>query len=124
MARPKKIIDPVLVQKLAKVGCSNESIAIQCDCSVDTLTRRFADLLSKSREEMKTSLRIWQIEAARKGNSTMLVWLGKQMLHQKDQSEIKMDATVETTELTKEEKKQNQERLEELMRIGRELEDR
>lgn len=84
MARPKKEINSVLVEKLAKVGCSNESIAIQCGCSVDTLTRRFAELLSKSREEMKTSLRIWQLETARKGNATMQIWLGKQLLGQKE----------------------------------------
>lgn len=84
MARPKKEISIELIEKLAKVGCSNESIAIQCGCSVDTLTRRFADVLSKSREGMKTSLRIWQLELARKGNATMLIWLGKQLLGQKE----------------------------------------
>lgn len=84
MARPKKVIDENLVDKLASVGCSNESIAIQVGCSVDTLTRRFADLLSKSREGLKTKLRIWQLESARKGNVTMQIWLGKQMLGQSD----------------------------------------
>lgn len=88
MARPLKEIDENLVVKLAKVGCSNESIAIQCECSVDTLTRRFADVLEKSRQEMKTTLRIWQLEAARKGNATMLIWLGKQLLGQSDQINI------------------------------------
>lgn len=85
MARPKKVIDPVLVEKLASVGCSNEAIAIQVECSVDTLTNRYSELLKKSREGMKTKLRIWQLEAARKGNPSMLIWLGKQLLGQTDQ---------------------------------------
>ncbi len=96
MARPKKVIDEKLVEKLAKVGCSNESIAIQCECSVDTLTRRFADLLLKSREEMKTTLRIWQLEAARKGNVVMMIWLGKQMLGQTDKIEEKIDSVIKS----------------------------
>lgn len=33
---------------------------------------------------MKTSLRIWQLETARKGNATMQIWLGKQLLGQKE----------------------------------------
>lgn len=91
MARPLKEIDPILVEKLAKVGCSDVSIAIQCDCSVDTLTRRFADLLAKSRENLRTTLRMWQLEAARKGNVTMQIWLGKQMLGQSDKIEQKIN---------------------------------
>lgn len=94
MARPKKVIDENLVEKLAKVGCSNESIAIQAGCSVDTLTRRYAELLRKSREGLKTQLRIWQLEAAKKGNVAMLIWLGKQMLGQTDKIEQTTDATV------------------------------
>lgn len=82
--RPKKPLDEEQIRKLASVGCSNESIAIQMQCSVDTLTRRYAELLKKSREGMKTSLRIWQLEAARKGNVSMLIWLGKQLLGQTD----------------------------------------
>jgi len=91
MGRPLKKIDENLVEKLAKVGCSNESIAIQCDCSVDTLTNRFSELLSKSRENLRTTLRMWQLEAARKGNVTMQIWLGKQLLGQSDKIEQKIN---------------------------------
>lgn len=87
MARPKLEIDENLVEKLAKVGCSNVSIAVQCECSVDTLTNRFSELLAKSRENLKTQLRIWQLDAARKGNVTMQIWLGKQLLGQTDKIE-------------------------------------
>lgn len=101
MARPKKHIDENLVEKLAKVGCSNESIAVQVGCSVDTLTRRYAGLLQKSREGLKTQLRIWQLEAAKKGNVAMLIWLGKQMLGQTEKVEQVTEATVkQKTEIT------------------------
>jgi len=95
VARPKKPIDENLVEKLARVGCSNESIAIQVGCSVDTLTRRYAELLQKSREGLKTQLRIWQLEAAKKGNTAMLIWLGKQMLGQTEKVEQVVDAKVD-----------------------------
>jgi hypothetical protein len=98
MARPKKPIDENLVEKLAKVGCSNESIATQAGCSVDTLTRRYADLLVKSRENLKTQLRIWQLEAAKKGNTAILIWLGKQMLGQTEKIETKTEVKAEVTE--------------------------
>ena len=94
MARPRKPIDENLVEKLARVGCSNESIAVQAGCSVDTLTRRYAELLQKSREGLKTQLRIWQLEAAKKGNVAMLIWLGKQMLGQTEKVEQVVDAKV------------------------------
>jgi hypothetical protein len=45
------------------------------------------------------SLRRWQIEAARKGNPTMLVWLGKQLLGQTDKIET-TNENINTEKLT------------------------
>lgn len=104
MARPKKNIDENLVEKLAKVGCSNESIATQVGCSVDTLARRYAVLIQKSREGLKTNLRIWQLEAAKKGNVAMLIWLGKQMLGQTEK--VEQLTKTEIKPISKEEIKQ------------------
>jgi hypothetical protein len=90
MARPLKIIDPKLVRNLASIFCSMEQIAIACDCSVDTLERRFADIIKAGRETGKTSLLKKQFEVAMSGNVGLLIWLGKQYLGQSD---------VEKTEL-------------------------
>jgi len=43
------------------------------------------------------SLRRWQLEAARKGNASLLIWLGKQMLGQKDTIEIDGDSGIKLT---------------------------
>ena len=43
--------------------------------------------LKKGRDQGKTSLRRMQWEKAQSGNTTMLIWLGKQMLGQKDKLE-------------------------------------
>lgn len=100
MARPKKQIDPKLVQDLAAIGCKTTEIATIVGASVDTLDRRFAAEIEKGRSNLRASLRRWQLEAAKKGNVAMLIWLGKQMLGQTEKieqtSEVK--AHVEAVE--------------------------
>lgn len=99
MARPKKQIDPIEVEKLAAMGCANTEIAAFFDCSADTIERRFAGVLRKGREKGKTKLRRLQWQAAEKGNVVMLIWLGKQYLGQKEHIDqtIDLDANVEVT---------------------------
>lgn len=86
--RPKLQIDGELVEKLAGIGCPNKEIASIVGCSVDTLDRHFADVITKGRENGKTRLRKKQIEVALAGNVTMLIFLGKNMLGQSDKQEI------------------------------------
>src|SRR5512137_367607 len=88
MARPQKKIDQKLVEALAKIMCTMEEIAAVAGCSVDTLERRYADIIKKGKEQGKMSLRREQFTSALKGNTTMLIWLGKQHLGQKDVSEV------------------------------------
>jgi AraC-like DNA-binding protein len=84
MARPLKKIDPVQVEKLAMMFCTNEEIADVLGCSSDTLVRRFAESLKKGRSHAKASLRRHQFKAASAGNAALLIWLGKQHLGQTD----------------------------------------
>lgn len=84
MGRPKKKVDPKMVQDLASIGCKVNEIAKLLEVSEDTLHRRFALELAKGKENLKMSLRRWQLEAAKKGNVSMLIWLGKQYLEQRD----------------------------------------
>lgn len=86
--RPKLQIDGKLVEKLAGIGCPNKEIASIVGCSVDTLDRHFADVITKGRENGKTRLRKKQIEVALAGNVSMLIFLGKNMLGQSDKQEI------------------------------------
>lgn len=87
MARPRKKIDPVLVEKLAMIMCTMAEIASVVGCSIDTLERRFAATIKEGQNRGKTSLRRWQYQAAEKGNTAMLIWLGKQHLGQSDKQE-------------------------------------
>lgn len=85
--RPQLEIDPALVERLASIHCPTVEIAAAVGCSVDTLDRRFADVIAKGRENGKTRLRKKQLEVALAGNVSMLIWLGKQMLGQAEKVE-------------------------------------
>lgn len=100
--RPPLEIDPNLVEGLAKIGCTNVEIAPLVGCSVDTLVRRFAEILDKGRSGLKMKLRRAQMQAAEGGNVAMLIWLGKQYLGQSDKRDVtvtdKMQAVREAIE--------------------------
>lgn len=88
MARPRKKIDPEQVLKLAAINCSYEEMAAVLKCDESTLTRRFAQVIKEGRANGRMSLKRKQYEVAMGGNVGMLVWLGKQLLDQKERSEI------------------------------------
>jgi hypothetical protein len=89
MARPQKEIDEKLVKKLAAIHCTMEEIAAVCECSVDTLERRFAEVIKDAKQQGKASLRRYLFALAEK-NPTILIWLSKQYLGMKDKNEIDM----------------------------------
>jgi hypothetical protein len=89
MARPRKDIDPEQVEKLAQLGLSYAEIAAVLDCDASTLTRRFAQVIKKGHEHRDASLRRTQFDVAvNQKNPTMLIWLGKQFLGQRDKQEL------------------------------------
>jgi len=92
MPNIRKDIDPKQVELLAGCGCTHEEIAAKLGCSSDTLTRRFSDALATGKANGRASLRGKQFELAMKGNPVMLVWLGKNMLGQKDRSAIDLNS--------------------------------
>ena len=80
---------------MIRIQCTQEEICGVLGMSPDTLARRldergepgFAELYEKHSSEGKASLRRMQWKAADGGNITMLIWLGKQMLGQRDKVE-------------------------------------
>ena len=88
MGRPKKVIDYETVEKLANIQCTQEEIANFLGISVRTLKRddEFCRLYKKGMDNGKMSLRRWQFEKAKKGNTSMLIWLGRQYLGQSEET--------------------------------------
>ena len=92
MARPKKCnIDTKQIEKLASFGCSNTEIAEFYGCDESLIRKSFSESLLKGRAKGKIRLRQLQWKSAEKGNVTMHIFLGKNMLGQQDK--------IETSEL-------------------------
>tara|TARA_X000001382_G_scaffold130890_1_gene127628 strand:- start:3656 stop:3976 length:321 start_codon:yes stop_codon:yes gene_type:complete len=87
VGRPKKELDINLIEKLASIFCTNQEISTIVGCHPDTLADNFSEYLKKGRDQGRISLRRMQYDKAQSGNTTMLIWLGKQMLGQKDKLE-------------------------------------
>lgn len=94
VGRPRIEFDMDVVGKLAEIQCTYAEIAAVCGVSEDTITRRvaeepeFAEAIKRGRESGKESLRRVQWKLAMRGHPTMLVWLGKQALGQKDRADV------------------------------------
>ena len=87
MSRPLIELDEEKIRDLASIQCTMKEIAAVMRCSVDTLERRFADIIKTGQDEGKSSLRRAQYKVAMGGNAAMLIWLGKQLLGQKEHPE-------------------------------------
>lgn len=85
--RPKMELDRALIEKLAAIQCSNVEIASILGCHPDTLRDNYSTELNKGRQHGRMTLRRKQWESAMGGNTTMLIWLGKQYLAQTDRVE-------------------------------------
>lgn len=90
--RPPIEIDYDLCEKLARVLCTQAEIAAILGVSLSTLEhdKEFLRIHKKGLEVGKASLRRMQYKAAEEGNSTMLVWLGKQYLGQRDKRDTEL----------------------------------
>ena len=96
MARPKKYdIPPEKVQELAEFGCTNTEIAQFYGCDESLIRKSYSEFLTKGSAVGKTNLRNWQYHIAKKGNVTMLIWLGKQVLGQSENPMVLEDELVE-----------------------------
>lgn len=95
---PSKLLSDNDFQRLlnmVRIQCTQTEICSILGMSDTTLNRRlqergyenFLDLYKRHNDEGRMSLRRMQWQAAENGNSTMLVWLGKQYLGQKDKQE-------------------------------------
>lgn len=99
------------VDAMMHIQCTGEEIAAVLQIDYDTLQRAvkrekgipFADYIRQKSDGGKSSLRRLQWSKAKEGNPTMLIWLGKQVLGQKDHQEItgNMNHNYTVTDLIK-----------------------
>jgi hypothetical protein len=108
MARPRKAFKPDIVEALAACCCTFDEIAAYIGWDPATVYRRmknpksaFARAYERGAANGRATLRRNQYALALKGNATMQIWLGKQMLKQTDTPQVQMtihnEATAEST---------------------------
>ena len=95
MGRPRKELDFELIYKLAKIGCPMTEIASICKCSDDLLAKRARTVIKEGHDDMRRQLRSAQFQSAINGNVVMQIWLGKQILGQRDEKFIDKNVVVE-----------------------------
>jgi hypothetical protein len=89
--RAKKLINTVQLQHLAEHGWAIDEIAAFFNVSqqtIDEMLRRdptFKAIMDRGKALGRGKLRSFQFQAAAKGNPIMLIWLGKQLLGQRDE---------------------------------------
>jgi hypothetical protein len=99
--RPTLEFDLVEVEKLGMLGTTAPEMAAWFNCGLRTIERRMAKpdgefrrAYEKGFGRLKISIRRQQIESAKGGNVSMLIWLGKQLLDQADKRELVQEATI------------------------------
>lgn len=94
--RPRLVLNAAgirMIEKLSGVMCTDLEIEDIMEASLDTLNAphnkdAFQAAKKRGQSSGKASLRRWQFKAAEKGNASLLIWLGKQYLDQKEKKDI------------------------------------
>ena len=113
MGRPRKNIDWNIVDGMLTIQCTQEEICMALGICVDTIANAckrehgitFQEYSAQKRTAGAVSLRRKQYDlAVKKGDRTMLIWLGKNILGQTDKHDHNIKAAVRTepSEITKE----------------------
>lgn len=92
MGRKQKEIDQEEFEKLCLIQCTKQEMASWFRVSEDTIERWakrtygkvFAEVHEEKKQGGRISLRRAQFQEAIKGNTALLIWLGKQYLGQTD----------------------------------------
>lgn len=101
-----------LITLLSTMLCTDSEIANELGMDEDTMKNNnnkaiFSECKHKGQERGKVSLRRMQFKSAEKGNVTMQIFLGKQILGQKEVQEVKSEVNMSNpyNNLTEEELK-------------------
>jgi len=105
--RPRIEIDKEEFEKLCRFQCTLLEIAGWFHCSQTTIEnwckRNYKTIFSETHKNLsaggKSSLRRVQYQKALDGNVTMLIWLGKQYLKQRDKGEVDSDETLKKLDI-------------------------
>ena len=93
--RPRSAIDLGVVERAASIGCTKEEMASLCGVAHSTFFKHLLEnpeiqeVIDRGYDMGRTTLRRAQWKGAVvDGNPTMLIWLGKQLLGQRDSQSL------------------------------------
>lgn len=95
-------IDMAELEKLCGLQCTEEEIGAWFGVARETICRRrkgskaFAECMAHGYAKGRISVRRQQMKLLEGGNATMGIWLGKQLLGQRDQIDQQVSVTVST----------------------------
>jgi len=100
MGRPKREITNeqiAEIETMALNNCHMDTIALALSIPKETLVRRFGMIIKQKRAEGRVRLRAAQIKAVEAGVPSLLIFLGKNELDQKDSKDINLGGNVSIT---------------------------
>jgi hypothetical protein len=102
--RPKIAMGLQEVENLSRINCTMDELAAYFQVSVRTVQlraqkeRAFREAIERGQAMGRLSVRRHQIRLMEQGNPTMAIWLGKQLLGQRDKFET--EVTMKDGDLT------------------------
>jgi hypothetical protein len=92
-------IDLMELEKLCRLQCTHEEIAAWLHCSTRTIEKyakkpEVAEVMARGRAIGRISVRREQMKLLESGNATMGVWLGKQLLGQRDVTPVELNGAI------------------------------
>jgi hypothetical protein len=126
--RPPVPINWDVFAALCAVQCTLQEIANYFECSRATIENavrrehhiRFSEYYAQKASRGTIALRRKQHQVAMEGNPTMLIWLGKQILHQHERSELTGPdgGPIQTEDVSQFSRSERRRQMRELMRRG------
>lgn len=94
--QPRKEMDEKQLEQLVGMGCTDAEISAFFGISARKIQEKrkvepYKKIFETSREKYRISLRRAQMRVALAGNASMLIWLGKTLLGQKDAMKLSND---------------------------------
>ena len=102
-ARERIVLDTDDIRELASEGNTINDVATLLGVSIDVINNNeeYKEAYELGMCDMRAMLRHSQFQSAKSGNSTMLIWLGKVILGQKEETGSTIKFEREDDDLTK-----------------------
>jgi hypothetical protein len=100
MPRKELILTEDSIEEMAALGLTQSEISDISGVAVSVVRKEYETSLKRGRARLAQSLRKAQIKSALSGNASLLIWLGKVYLGQRDVSNLELNAEHRAISIT------------------------